>query len=77
MKQGAELRFTQHAGELVVGAEVGGGEGGEGSGIERRRLAHGGDHLAGAVDDQGGPRVGLSEKAAKDRVNLFGVVFPE
>ena len=39
MEQGAELRLAEHAGQLVVGAEVGGGERRERRRIELRRFA--------------------------------------
>jgi len=39
VKEAGEVGLAKQARELVVGAEIGGGEGGEGGGVERRRIA--------------------------------------
>src|SRR5438876_1199888 len=77
MHQGGELVLTDHFGELVVGAEVGGGERGEGGGIELRRLADGRDQLPGAVDEQRAARVRVTKERLQVLLDLLEVVLGE
>jgi len=53
MEERVELRFADEARELVVRAEVRGGESGEGGGVEARLLADGGHELPGTIHEQG------------------------
>src|ERR1051325_1677694 len=52
MDERGELVLPDHLGELVVGAEVGGGERRERGGVELGRLAHGRHQLAGGIHEQ-------------------------
>src|SRR5664279_1977561 len=51
MEEGAELGLAYQARELVVGAEVGGRQGGEGGRVEARLLADGSNELPRAIDE--------------------------
>ena len=77
VEEAAELRLADHPGQLVVGAEVGGGERGKGGGVELRGLAHDRDHLPGAVHDQAAARVGLAQELAQDRVDPVRIFLVE
>ena len=68
VEQRAEVVLADQLRQLVVGAEVGGGERGEGGGVEVRRLADRGDELAGAVDEQSAARVGTRRETGPARV---------
>src|SRR5207253_11507945 len=54
--------LADHLGELIVGTEVGGREGGEGGGVELGSVADGGDELAGAIDQQGAAGVRVAQE---------------
>ena len=62
VEQRVEIVLADQLRQLVVGAEVGRGERGEGRRIEVRLLADGGDELPGAIDEQRAARVAVGEK---------------
>src|SRR5690349_3700017 len=77
MDQGRELVLADHFRELVVGAEVGGGEGSEGGRIELRRLAHGRHELPGPIDEQGAAGVRVTQERLEVLLNLLEVALGE
>jgi hypothetical protein len=77
VKERVELGLADEAGELVVGAEVGGGERREGGGVEPRLLADGGDQLAGAVDEQRAAGVAVIEELLERLLNRAEIVLGE
>src|SRR5216117_4038007 len=75
--EGGEFVLADHLGELVVGAEIGGGEGSERGGIELGRVAHRGDELAGAVHQQRAAGVRVAEERLQVLLDLLEVALRE
>src|SRR2546430_213496 len=75
--QGGELVLADHFGKLVVGAEVGGGEGGEGGGVELRSVADGRDQLPGTVHEQRAAGVRIPKERLQVLLDLLEVVLGE
>src|SRR5207302_10545306 len=77
MDEGSEFGFADHFRELVVGAEVGGGERGEGGGVELRGVAHGRHELTGAVHEQRATGVAVAQERLEVLLDLLEVVLGE
>src|SRR5919109_4620474 len=77
MHQRGELVLPDHLGELVVGAEVGGGERGEGVGVELGRFTHRRHELAGAIHQQRAAGVRVAQERLEVLLDLLEVVLRE
>jgi hypothetical protein len=62
MEQRAEIVLADQLRELVVGAEIGGGERGECRRVEVGPLAHGGHELAGSIDQERAAGVAVGQE---------------
>src|SRR5258708_6680007 len=65
MEERVEVRFPNELRQLIVGAEIGGGERREGGRVELRLFAHRRDELAAPVHDERTARVALVEEAVQ------------
>src|SRR4029077_2429487 len=77
MKQRAKLGFAKHAGQLVIGAEIGGREGRECGRIENRRLTHRRHELSRTIDDECRPGTRVGEEYAQDVLDAACVFLAE
>jgi len=77
VKERVEIVFTDELRELIVGAEVGGREGGECGGIELRLLTNRGDELSRAIDQQRAARVAVEQEALERFGDRAEIVFGE
>jgi hypothetical protein len=71
MTECREIGLTNEPRQLIVGTEVGGGEGRESHWIESERLAHCRDELSRAIDEQRRARAGLRRKREIVRAIAF------
>src|SRR6478672_12923872 len=65
MKEAGKIVLPDQLCQLVVGAVIGGRERRECRRVQPRRVADGGDELAGTVDQERAERLGLAQKAAQ------------